>query len=460
MAVIAVAGGGISGLTAAYTLRVLGHDVTLIDERPTFGGVIQTEQVDGLLIDQGPDSFLSSKPAALELVRQLGLSDRIVCTRPDGGGTFILHHGELTPLPEGLTMLVPAQLRQMAETRLLSRRGKLRMGLEYFVPARRGDDDESIGQFVRRRLGNEAFENIAEPLLSGIYSGDADQLSLAATFPRMREVEQRYGGLVRGTLAQRRNPRPAAGSDLTPFVSLRNGLGELTGALVEALDDADLRAGSRVTNLERANGGYRLDLSDGAVVEADGVLLALPAHGAADLLRAGAPELAARLDEIHYASSATISLAFDECELPAAQAGRGFVVPRVEGLTLKAVTWTSNKFAGRAPEGTALLRGFVGRAGDEAPVHLPDDQLIAVVRRELAAVLGITSEPHTERVYRWLRASPQYNVGHLDRVAEIEAQTARQPRLALTGSAYRGIGIPDCIQNATAVAQQLARQLS
>lgn len=460
MAVIAIAGGGISGLTAAYTLRGLGHDVTLIDERPTFGGVIQTERVDGLLIDQGPDSFLSSKPAALELLRRLGLADRVISTRPEGGGTFILHHGELTPLPEGLTMLVPAQLRRLAETRLLSRRGKLRMGLDYFIPARRGDDDESIGRFVRRRLGNEAFENIAEPLLSGIYSGDADALSLAATFPRMRDVEQRYGGLVRGTLAQRRNPRPATGGALTPFVSLQNGLGELTGALVDALDDADLRIATRVTNLERTNGVYALGLSDGTRVEADAVLLALPAYGAAQLLRDRAPELAARLDEIRYASSATISLAFNAHELPPAQAGRGFVVPRVEGLTLKAVTWTSNKFAGRAPEGTALLRAFVGRAGAEEPVHLPDEQLIAVVRRELAAVLGITSEPRTARVYRWLCASPQYNVGHLDRLAELEALTARQPRLALTGSAYCGIGIPDCIQNATAAAQQLSQQLA
>jgi oxygen-dependent protoporphyrinogen oxidase len=457
---VLVIGGGIAGLTAAYTLSELGRDVTLVEAEPRFGGKLWTEHVDDLLIDAGPDSFLSSKPAALQLIDKLGLSERVVNTRPDGGGTFILHAGRLHPLPEGITLLVPADIRNIARTSLLSPLGKLRMMLDYVIPARRDTGDESVGAFVRRRVGREAFERLAEPLLSGIYAGDADHLSVLATFPRFREIEQRHGGLIRVALAQRRQRATAPPiAHNTPFVSLANGLGELVEALVAALAHHDLRAGIRVESLESAAGSYTAHLSDGSHVRANVVLLAVPAFAAANLLLAMAPALASELRQIPYVSTATVSLAYRAEEVAAQQCGRGFVVPRSEGRALTAVTWTSNKFADRAPDDVALLRCFVGRAGSEQSAALPEDKLVALVRTELRGILDIHATPLRTRVYRWPHALAQYTLGHPDRLARIDALTSQLPGMALIGSAYRGVGIPDVIRDATERATELAGTL-
>jgi oxygen-dependent protoporphyrinogen oxidase len=444
-----VVGGGIAGLSAAYELLQRGASVALVEADARLGGKIRTEHVGGLLVDAGPDSFLSSKPAAVQLATELGIADRLIDTLPDGGGTFILRAGKLQPLPEGITLLVPAELRSIARTPLLSPVGKLRMALDYVIPARRGDADESIGAFVRRRLGREAFERMAEPLLSGIYAGDADQLSLSSTFPRLREVEQTHGGMVRGALAQQRQASGRQASPRhTPFVSFHDGLSELVAALERALAGADIRIATSATSLRLRDDAWDVELSDGSTLTANGLLLAVPSYVAADLLAPLDARLAAVLRQVPWVSTATISLAFSKNALPEQTSGRGFVIPRAERRMLTAVTWTSRKFAGRSPDSLALLRGFVGRAGNEEPAALPEDQLIEQVRQELREILGIGAAPTWAGVFRWPRALPQYTLGHPARLDAIASRLATMPTLALTGNSYRGVGIPDCIANA------------
>jgi protoporphyrinogen/coproporphyrinogen III oxidase len=460
---ILVAGGGISGLTAALELHDRGADVTLVEASDRFGGILRTERIDELLVDAGPDSFLSTKPEGIQLVQRLGLEHRLINTRSDGGGTFILRKGKLVPLPEGITLLVPTQFRAIARTPLLTPRGKARLLMDYVIPRGSAYSDESVGSFVRRRMGRQAFENMAEPLLSGIYAGDASKLSLTSTFPRLRDVEREHGSIIRGAIAQRKAMRARAynqaARSYTPFVSLGNGLGELIGALVAALETCDLRQGTALTAISPVDRGYRAELSDGTVTTVDGVLLTTPAPVSASLLEGESASLAATLREIPYVSSSTVSMAFNEADVGGKQGGRGFVIPRVEGRSLTAVTWTSNKFAGRTPEGVALLRGFVGRAGQEENAFLPDDALIDLVRRELASITGITAEPIMARTFRWPNAMPQYNVGHQARLDRIDRELAAFPGIGLTGSAYRGVGIPDCIRNARLQAAALLERL-
>jgi protoporphyrinogen/coproporphyrinogen III oxidase len=458
---IAVVGGGISGLAAAFTLQEHGADIVLFEAKERLGGKIHTDRIDGLLIDSGPDSFLSSKPAALKLVERLGLQESIINTLPDGGGTFILRDGRLMPLPEGLTLLVPAEFKAIARTPLLSPLGKARMAMDIVIPPRRDDADESVGSFVRRRVGNEAFERMAEPLLSGIFAGDADRLSLLSTFPRLRDIEREHRSVIRGAIAQKKQARTRTqgpGPVRTPFVSLDGGLGQMIDALAERIDPARIHTNTAVTAIRTMDGGYTLR-AGGSEVRVDGVVLAIPAPAAAIAVEPLSQGLADVLGEIEYVSSAAVSLAFNASDVEGKQGGRGFVIPRAEGRTLTAVTWTSNKFGGRVPPGIALLRGFVGRAGNEAPAFLPDDELIALVRSELTTILGITAAPITRRVYRLPNAVPQYNLGHPERLGRIRDCAAPYPGLALTGAAYRGVGIPDCIHDAREQAQQLLDRL-
>lgn len=460
---ILVVGGGISGLSAALELYDLGADVTLAEASERFGGILRTERVDNLLIDAGPDSFLSTKPEGVQLARRLGLENRLIDTRADGGGAFILRKGRLVPLPEGLTLLVPTQFKAVARTPLLSPAGKLRLLMDYVIPARKDEGDESVGSFVTRRMGRQAFENMAEPLLSGIYAGDATKLSLQSTFPRLRDIERTHGSIIRGAIVQRRALKPgSAGGPLskhTPFVSLAGGMGELVDALVAALESCDLRPGTAVASIQSEGHGYRARFADASELAVDGVLLTTSAPVSASIVESEAPDLATVLREIPYVSSSTVSLAFDAADVAGRQGGRGFVIPRVEGRGLTAVTWTSNKFAGRAPENVALLRAFVGRAGQEENAFLPENELIELVRRELASITGITAEPLTARVYRWPRAMPQYNIGHQDRLDRIDQHLLTIPQLGLAGSAYRGVGVPDCIRHARGQAGALLARL-
>lgn len=457
---VAVIGGGVAGLSAALALRDLGVEVVLIERDRRLGGVVRTDVEDGFVLEGGPDSILSYKLAGIAMIDRLGLRDALIQTRPGGAGTFILHRGKLAPLPEGMTMLVPTQYRAIAATPLLSLPGKLRMLLDLVIPTRRDDADESVGAFVRRRLGGQAFENLAEPLVSGIYSGDADQLSVLSTMPRLRQVEREHGGIIRGAIAQRRAGAPAGapGPRLTPFVSLAGGMGQLVEAMGEALGGSDVRLGAPVAGLTRDGDGYQLELAGGESLTADGVVLATPAPASAALLAPLAPELADELRAIPYGSSASVALGYPEGALPV-NAGRGFLVPRAEGRAIRAVTWSSEKFDGRAPAGQSLLRVVLGRPGEDWWRGASDDEIIARVRAELRAILGIDAEPTLARVYRWVDAMPQYVVGHTERVRRIDRLAETLPGLALTGSALRGVGIPDGIAAGAAAGQQVVARL-
>ncbi len=459
---VAVVGAGISGLAAAVELRARGIDVIVFEASDRAGGPIHTVRSDDYIIDAGPDSFLSTKPGGISFAERLGIADQLINTSPDGGGTYIVHDGAMQPLPEGITMLVPTQFRQILESPLLDFSGKARLLGDYLIPARSGDDDESVAAFMRRRVGRQAFEHLAEPLLSGIFAGDATRLSIEATFPRLREAERRHGGLIRAALAARKAAATAQSPPrkYTPFVSLRGGLGAVVDAAIDRISADSIRYNTPVTAITSHGTGYRLDTASGAEFSADAVILATPAGPTANLLRELAPRAAQALESIPYVSSATVSMAFDEADVRVAGGGRGFVVPRVEGFDLTAVTWSSRKFAGRAPEGSVLLRGFVGRAGNEEPAFLPDNEVIETVRRDLASITGIAAEPRSARVFRWHNAMPQFHVGHRELVQEIQAEIGAVPDLAVVGAAYRGVGIPDCVTFATGTATSLAESLN
>jgi protoporphyrinogen/coproporphyrinogen III oxidase len=463
---IHIIGGGITGLAAAHRLarETRAAAVTLIESETRLGGKILTERVGGFVLEGGPDSFLSSKPRGLGLCRELGLADRLYGTNEKLRRTYVLRGGQLYDLPEGLSGLVPTRLGPIARTGLLSPWGKLRMAAEFLVPPRPEGADESVAAFVQRRLGAEAYERLIEPLLSGIYAGDGAQLSLAATFPQLRQTELANGGLIKGMLAARQ-PAPAPGkaglakraAKLPAFLTAPTGLAEIVEALEARLSGVELLRGLSVTGLEQAAPGYRLRLSNGEMREAEAVILATPAYVTADLLGPLDAVLAVALRAIPYTSTATVYLAYPQADLPRPLDGYGYIIPRAEGRPILACTWTSSKFAHRAPDGYGLIRVFIGRAGQPNVLERDDAALIALASAELAGTLGIRAAPIFQRVFRWPRAMPQYTLGHLERVAAIEQRLTALPGLYVAGNAYRGVGLPDCIASGEAAAQAAAR---
>ncbi len=463
---IVIIGGGIAGLATAYELQERARaaavplQISLVEAGQRLGGVICTERVDGFIIEGGPDSVLAQKPWAVDLAQRLGLGDQIMGTNPASRRTYVLYRGRLHELPEGLTLMIPTRLKPLLQTGLLSPSGKARAALDLLMRPRAREGDVTLGAFMRQHLGRQVFEHIVEPLMAGIYAGDGEQLSLKATFPRLLELEREYGSLIRGLLVQRPDPlapspkRGGGGGEArwSGFVTLRQGLGQLVEALVAHLDRVQLYTGQRVQHLRPRTPdgwqwpGYEVGLADGRVLSADVVVLATPAYVAADLLAELASGLAQCLRAIPYVSTATVSLAFRRDDVRHPLDGHGFVVPRVENRPLLACTWTSSKFPHRAPEGAVLLRCFLGRAGQEEVVWLDDEALLRLIRAELGDILGIQAEPTLVRIFRWPRAMPQYVLGHLERLEAIQAHLTRLPGLYLTGSAYRGVGLPDGIR--------------
>ena len=464
MKTIAIVGGGITGLAAAYHLegqaKATGLPLScrLIEREPRFGGKILTERVDGLTIEGGPDSFISMKPWGIELCKHLGLADHLTGTNPDQKQIYLLHKGRLVELPEGVVTLVPTRLWPFVKSPLISPLGKLRMGLDLIIPPRKDQQDESLGSFVKRRLGKEALERIAEPLLAGIYAGDANQLSLLSTFPQFREVEKNYGSLTRGMMA-RRSAVAAGHARYTMFVTLKEGMSELAEALTKRLDPATRMAGSFVTKVHPRSTTYEVVLADGRNLEADAVILATPAFVTADLLKQLDPLLSDRLIKIPYVSTSTVSLAYKRSGFPHPLNGFGFVVPRSERRMILACTWTSTKFPHRAASDHVLIRCFVGGAGREALALEEESTLIKRVCEDLKAIMGISMPPVLAKIYRWEKGTPQYNIGHLERVTEIEKMTDRHPGLFVTGAAYRGVGVSDCIHQGTQTAQKVLAYL-
>jgi len=463
---VVVIGGGISGLSLAYALRQAGPDpeVVLLEARDTWGGVIRTVVDDGFVVEGGPDSVLAFKPAAVRLWRQLGLGDVILGTDPRYKGAFVYAKGALHPLPEGLTLMIPSRLGPLFRTRLLSWKGKLRAGLD-LIPRRLAppNGDISVADFIAGHLGWEVLAYIVEPLFAGIYAGDARRLSVAATYPQLLEVERRYGSLLWGLLAMRRarqkaarGQKPSAAGTRAAFVTLRQGLRQGVDALVARLrqQGVNLHARTPAQRVERTAQGWRVHTPAGPL-EADAVVLALPAWQAARLLEPLDADLAAALAAIPYASTATVSLAYRAADVDHPMPGYGFVVPRVEARPLLAGTWTTRKFPHRSPEGFVLMRLFLGRAGDDAIARATEDEILAVARQQLADIMGLRVEPVRAWVFRWRGVLPQYEVGHRQRVAAIQQRLAAHAGLHLLSNAWDGVGIPDRIAAGERLAQTL-----
>ncbi len=461
---IAVIGGGISGLAAAHRLQSLAPQahVTLLERQSRLGGKIRTERIDGYVIEGGPDSMLAAKPRGVGLSEDLGLGERLIGPDERNRRTFVLRDGQLHRLPEGLTGLIPTSLGPMAKTRLISPRGKARMALDFVLPARRGDEDESLASFIQRRLGAEVYLNLIEPLMAGIYAGDGRTLSLLATFPQLREAELKHGGLIKGVLAARKQALPPVPGRPRGFVTFPTGLAELVEALATSLVErgAAIRTGAAVTALTPSGDGYRVTLDDGETIEADAAIVATEAWAAPVLLETVDQDIAAALRDVPHVSSAIVALAFRTAELPRPLTGYGYVVPRTANRPVMATTWLSSKWPSRAPDGMALVRGFLGRAGQEAVLERPDGGLVDLLRGELSTVLGIVAEPVLSRVIRWDRGMPQYTLGHHDRIGTIERALTRHPRLAIAGNALHGVGIPDCILTAERAADRVASALT
>jgi oxygen-dependent protoporphyrinogen oxidase len=461
---LVVVGGGIAGLATAYYAQKaaddtgLPLDLTLIERDPVLGGKIRTDIPDGFVIEGGPDSFITQKPWGIQLCRELGLEDRLVGTNDAQLAVYVLRGGKLRKMPDGMLLIVPTKFRPFVTSDLISWPGKIRMGMDLFIPPRTDESDESLGDFIRRRLGREALDVLAEPMMAGIHVSDAETLSLKATFPRFIDIERKYGSLTRGMIAarkaaaQRKSSSNGTGKPTTVFMTLQNGLQEIVAAIQAALR-GEVITGCGVNRLQPQGNGYTLTLDDGRMLEADVVVLATPSFAAANLLRDLNPTLAGKLDAIRYVSTATVSLGFDAAGFEHPLNGFGFVVPRKEPTRLLACTWTSTKFTHRSRPGTVLLRAFIGGPRREEYVFLDDEALITLVREELRAIMAVTAAPTVARVFRWERGNPQYAVGHLDRMDEIDA--LRPPGLYLTGSAYRGVGIPDCVKQGQATAQQV-----
>jgi oxygen-dependent protoporphyrinogen oxidase len=444
---VVVVGGGIAGLSAAYALQRAGLDVRLLEASDRIGGVIRTERADGWTIDAGPDALLVQKPAAIDLCRELGLEDRLVATLHPRTA-FILRRGALRPLGEGTFLGFPMRVGALVRSPLFSWQGKLRMACEALLP-RAGGADESIAAFVRRRFGREAVEYLAEPLLAGIHAGDVDRLSMQSLFPRLLATERVSGSVLRSLW---RTPPPPP-SPSGAFLSLMGGTQELVDTLGGALAPGTVRLGERVLDLKRA-GLFTVE-STGSAIRARSVLLCVPAYAAAALLRGIDTGLAALCDALPYASTATVAFGFRRGQVRHPLEGSGFVVPRRERSPLLAATFVSSKWPGRAPEGHVLLRAFLGGGRDPGRLDRTDPEIIAMAQAALRAVLGIDGEPVLTRVYRFARLSPQYEVGHLERLASIEDRLARVPGLFVAGSGFRAIGIPDCVADGRGAADRV-----
>jgi oxygen-dependent protoporphyrinogen oxidase len=461
---IAIIGGGISGLAAAFALeerRRAGAplEYVLYESSPRLGGVVRTERVEGCVIEAGPDSFLTEKSWAADLCRTLGLGDQLMSSNDGDRKTYILVHGRLVLIPDGLMFMVPTKLLPTVLSPLFSVKTKLRMAGEWFHRPRAADKDESVAALVERHYGRELVDRLADPLLSGIYGGEASTLSVRAVLPRFAEMERTHGSLARAMLAGRKQMSETGSQPARPlFASLKNGMQQLVDALLSRLTRSALLINMPVDNLRAEAHGWRV--SAGAKTDSfDGAILATPAHSAARLLSSCSPELANELGGIGYSSSITVGLGYGREVRQSLPPGFGFLVPGREGRHMLAATFVHNKFPHRAPEDRALLRCFIAGAHADQVWQLSDSELVGLVRQDLQAILGLRAEPVFARVYKWKTAMAQYGVGHLDRLERIERLRRQLPGLALAGNGYRGIGVPDCIRSGSQAATQVLTSL-
>jgi len=455
---VAIIGGGISGLSAAYYLAKGGLSATIVESRPRLGGVIQTEQVEGCTIEAGPDSFLAIKPAALELIRDLGLASDVIGSNDHLRVTYVRRRGKLVALPDGLMMMVPTKILPLLTTRLIGWGTKLRMGMELFRSPQPRQEDESVAEFIEEHYGAEAVDYLAEPLLSGIYGGNPRHLSVRSVLPRFVELSMRYGSLTRGVLAERAKAAPRKGSTPPLFQTLKGGLGQMVDAIEAALRGKVETRRARAQTVERTASGFRIRLEDDWL-EADSVVIACEAHSGARLLPPVDGRIAELLGAVPYSSSMTVALGFDAADFARPPHGFGFLVPKKERRRLVACTWIGTKFSHRVPEGKIVARCFMGGMDGAAVLDEPDSVILEAVQDELREIAGITATPRFSRIFRWPRSMAQFTVGHLRREAELEARVAAIPGLHLAGNAYQGIGVPDCIRLGRAAAEKILTRL-
>ena len=463
---IAIIGGGISGLTAAFSLeehrRAGAVEYTLYESSPHLGGVLRTERIHGCLVEAGPDSFITEKPWAADLCRSLGLGDELIGSNDADRKTYILIKGRLIPMPDGLMFMVPTKILPTGFSPLFSWTTKFRMAQELFHPPRTAETDESVASLVERHYGLEMVDRVADPLLSGVYGGEAASLSVRAVLPRFAKMERTHGSLGRAMLAARKKmPSPANNSAPPLFTSLKSGMQQLVETLVLRLNHASLLTNTSVQSIQPEAAGWTVGVNREARSTGlnsdhfDAVILAVPTHAAARLLSICSPELSTELAAIAYSSSITVGLGYDRDVRQSLPPGFGFLVPRSEGKHLLAATLVHNKFSHRAPDDRALLRCFFAGSNAESIWQLSDDAIIAVVRNELQQILGLRAAPLFARVYKWKSAMAQYGVGHLERLERIERLRQQLPKLALAGNGYRGIGVPDCIRSGQDAAKQI-----
>ncbi len=448
---VVVLGGGISGLVAAYELVKRGSpiEVTVLEAGKTLGGKIRTETIDGQVVETGPDSFLTTKPEMLELVRELGLENELIGTGPDAG-VGILLGGRLVPMPAGMNLVAPTRVLPFAFSPLFSAGAKLHMALEPFRKTRRDGVDESLADFTRRRLGPEALERLVAPMLAGIYAGDPERMSVGSTFPQLLEMEKR-GGLMRSMYLGGGAPKPRAG--LTTFMTLKGGLSKVVDALQRRLPPRSVRVDCPAQALRRRDGRWEV-VTPNAVLDADAVISAMPAYAFADCVEGVDPELAMRLREIPFSSTATSVLLYDEKDVPRRPRGFGFLAPRGEGLTVTAATYSSSKFPARAVAGRTTVRAFVGGAGRDQDAEGAITRLESRVRADIEKTLGLKgAQPLAQLTTRWIRANPQYEVGHARRLDRIGSCLKGHQGLVLAGASYGGVGLPDCVRSGKRAAE-------
>ena len=462
---IVIIGGGITGLATAFYLQEYARgavDYTLIESTPRLGGKIASAHENGFIIEGGPDSFLAQKTAMLDLCRTLRLDDQLIGSNSAERTTYVWSRGRLHPIPEGMMLMAPTMVLPFLRSRLISWPGKVRMGMEMFIPKRVKDEDESLASFVRRRLGAEALDKIAAPLMAGIFAADPEKLSLQSTFPRIPEMEKKHGSLLRGMMEKKRAQARHGSQHKCPpmFMSLYGGLQDLTDAIFAQLHPKSFRLNCRVLTVRPHADQYRIALSDGSCILADDVIFATPAYVTADLIQQIDPALASKLRAIRYVSTATVSLGFKRSDIIHPLNGFGFVVPHSEKRKITACSWSSVKFNHRAPDDCALIRVFVGGARAESLAEQDEAALVHLARQELHAIMGITATPVLTKAYRWHRGNPQYELGHRARITEIEQIAAWHPGLHLAGAAYHGAGIPDCIQSGMKTALEIVKKLA
>jgi oxygen-dependent protoporphyrinogen oxidase len=468
---VIVVGAGVAGLAAAHRLTELAGqsqqslDLTILEANDRPGGSTVTVQRDGFLIEGGPDSFITQKPWGVALCKRLGIESELIGTNPNYRRTFVVHRGKLHAVPEGFLLLAPSRFLPMVTTRLFSWPGKMRMGLDLILPAKDHGDrgDESLASFVRRRLGREALERMAQPLVGGIYTADPEYLSLRATMPRFLDMERNHRSLI---LAMRKGRKQAAkaergdsGARYSMFVSFREGMSTLINTLVDRLPADSLRLESQVTGLSRNDSEWSVNLADGTRLEADAVVLATPSHVTSKLTRALDTELADALDTVPYAASATMTMAFRRDQIQHELDGFGFVVPAIEKRTLIAATFSSVKFDGRAPDDWLLIRAFLGGATHPHVYAMDDKAMERAVVSDLKELVGLDGEPKFVELHRWPGSMPQYPVGHLDNMRRVYDRLSQQPALDVAGNAYAGVGIPDCVHTGEQAAERIANRL-